>query len=150
MSLEATFWIDSALKPAELQQLLVRTGFAALPQERKFLSAGSDGILMLISQNLSASDYLEEAGIAANLQVHFICTDKEASKTWTENVFRAVGALLREQEGDALLIYAPDYPALLRKSGELILDERRSFWSVETGLMSYLPSPSRLGIIPLS
>lgn len=151
MALDASFWIDAPDSPADIQALLVtHCGFAAIDDLGAAKCATGAGILVFVSAEKTDEGCLEDAGIRARRKIYFSCSDKAHSAEWTRNVFRAVNTLLRAFEGDALLIYAPDNPTLLRKEGDLILDERRGLWGadIEPQILPLIDLPFRFGIIP--
>jgi hypothetical protein len=151
MALDATFWIDTPDSPADIQALLVtQCGFLTIDDLGAAKRATGEGIVAFVSAEKTDGGYLEDAGIRARRKIYFSCSDKDNSAEWTRNVFRAVNALLHAFGGDALLIYAPDYPTLLRKKGDLVLDERRGLWSldVEPQILPLIDLPFRFGIIP--
>jgi hypothetical protein len=151
MSLDATFWIDSPATPADMQRRLAAVpDFSPLDPIKPGPRLSASGLIITIFPTKAPTGYLEDAGIAARLSLSFENSDKTRVADWTRNVFRAVAALMTSETGDALLIYAPDYPVLLRKSGDLLLDERRSFWSESASILPLLPAAHRFGRIPLS
>jgi len=151
MSLDATFWIDSPSPAADIaRRLAALPDFSALDSVKAGPRLAAPGLLVTVFPTKGPSGYLEDAGISAQITLAFDNSDKSRTVEWTRNLFRAVAALLESESGDALLIYAPDYPTLLRKDGDLLLDKRRSFWGDGTDILSLLPAPHRLGLIPIS
>jgi hypothetical protein len=65
---------------------------------------------------------------------------------------RAVVALLKQGEGDALFLYCSDSPALMRKDGKLILDSRSGIWKpvVKPAVLPLIDLPHEFGIIPIT
>jgi hypothetical protein len=153
MSLDSSFWLDApGATPASAQALLLGTGFFEPLddlQKRKRLSA--PGCILTIAVPLPPQFTLADAGIAATLNLIFANSDKDDTKSWTLNTMRAVISLLHAYPGDALLLYSTGSPALLRKRGVLMLDERCGLWQpdVEPQVLSMVDLPYRFGVIPL-
>ena len=153
MSLDSSFWIDAPeVTPSDAQALLFNTGlFARLSdtQTRKQLAA--DGCIVTIALPSAPQFMLQDAGISATLHLFFANSDKNETKAWTWNTMRAVMCLLHAYSGDALLLYSSGVPAMLRKGGELILDDRCGLWhpGVEPQVLAMVDLPHRRGVIPL-
>src|SRR4051812_24882354 len=130
MSLDSSFWLDApGATPASAHALLLNTGaFEHLDvvQKRKRLSAA--GCIVTLSVPLPPQFTLQDVGIAATLHLLFANVDKDDTASWTLNTMRAVVCLLHAYPGDAMLLYSTGSPALLRKHGDLMLDQRCGLW----------------------
>jgi hypothetical protein len=153
MSLDSSFWIDApGATPATAQALLLHTGFFGrlddLQRHKRLLAPGC---IVTITVPLPPQFTLQDAGITATLNLIFANSDKDETKSWTLNTMRAVLSLLHAYPGDALLLYSTGAPALLRKRGDLLLDQRCGLWQpeVEPHVLQMVDLPHRFGVIPL-
>lgn len=153
MSLDSSLYLDATLGPENVRTCLLQTGyFAAAPDFEKGLRLTAEGTLVTIFHRSPMMGPFEDAGIEARRHLFFANSDKENTAAWTLNTVRAVACLLERSEGDALFLYCSDSPALLRKAGELILDERCGLWQrgVEPDVLPLIELPYRFGIIPVT
>ena len=133
MSLDSTLLIDVRAKTTEVQLHLVNTGlFTPLDDVNGLKRAATDGCIVTIFPDAGMYDGPNEASIHVNKRLSFACSESGRSKEWTLATIRAVISLLGGVPGDALLLYSGDCPALLRKSGKLVLDKRCGVWHPDT------------------
>lgn len=152
MSLSNTLAIDTDATPADVRRVLLATGrFFALGDYNDRKCVGAEGVVIDIYAPPFEINSLLQAGIVASVELSFTNTDKRLLDAWLLNTLHAVIALLHAYPGDALLLHCTDTPALLRKAGRIVLDEREDLWdSIEPGILSLIKLPYEFGVIPVS
>jgi ABC-type molybdate transport system substrate-binding protein len=153
MSLDSSLWLSTILDAEAARDALTASGlFHEEPEIAKGLRLSADATLLTILFKPPVMGPFEDVGIRPTLHLFFANSDKENTAARTENTVRAVVNLLKADEGDALFVYCSDSPALLRKDGKLILDERCGVWKpgVEPKVLPLIDLPYQFGIIPLS
>lgn len=152
MSLDSSLYIDAAIRSADVRDTLLRTGqFAVLPDDaRGQTRLAADGVLVVCMASPTPQS-LDEFGIRARTHLYFANTDKEQTWAWTLNSVRAVMAMLHAVRGDALFIYCSDTPALLRRSGAMVLDPSAGLWQpgIEPSVLPLVDLDYRFAPIPM-
>src|SRR5690606_4266207 len=87
----------------------------------------------------------EELGFNPTVDVTFRLA-KDAASPQQDQVVGLVAGLLRRVPGDAVLHYLGEHLWLVRRDGELVVNERPDFWSPER--LAMLPTPFRRAHVP--
>lgn len=130
MALNSSLWIDADETPRSVcREVLKQTGLSRSPDGRDNRLVG-DGLAITVSSPAFEDGFVSGFGIDSHLRVWFSCLDKARSAQWTLNTVRSVVHLLKTYpRADALFLYSSDTPALLRKSGQLVLYRTAGLWA---------------------
>ncbi|WNG16936.1 hypothetical protein F0U63_21405 [Cystobacter fuscus] len=93
--------------------------------------------------------YKESLDIEPKLAVHFTLSYDPVPGEWQKAVasmLRGVLAVVREEQGDAVLVFNGDYVLLLRREGHLVLDGNSGLWNPER--LSLVAMPYTLEKLP--
>ncbi|WP_257453845.1 SitI3 family protein [Archangium lipolyticum] len=93
--------------------------------------------------------YKESLAIEPKLAVHFTLAYDPVPGEWEQAVasmLRGVLAVIRQVQGDAVLVFNGDYVLLLRREGHLVLDTSSGLWNPER--LSLVTMPHTLKGLP--
>ncbi len=130
MSIDYTFYITTAKTPNDLVESL-----GALSGDDDVMSPDEPGLSIFatsVDHPVVQADVEETFGFVPTSKVLF-AMDKfhDDLPGLQAKLVRSVIALLNEHEGDAVLVSSAGPPLLLRKSGELYLNQNWSSWKTE-------------------
>ena len=89
----------------------------------------SETTLIFILESSGWCDCTERLGIVPTIDVSFIYHNYTDLEPFSRNTIIGTMALLHAFEGDAMLYFDTDLPALVRRSGELVLLNQHRGWN---------------------
>ncbi|MDC0712484.1 SitI3 family protein [Stigmatella sp. ncwal1] len=137
MSLDYGFNIKTALTPQQVLRIaLAELGLepeTALDSPGVFKETAGPGFLASAGPvaPLSQTILQEDLGIAPSVNLHFWIDSGEERHAAITSMLQAGLAVLRQVPGDAVLLFIGETVLLLRRQGQLFLDERTGIWTPE-------------------
>lgn len=145
MSLDYHFRLTTQRPPQEVLRLALETlGLrprSTLTREGVFEETVGPGFLVSAGPVAPMSRaLLEEAwGISPTVDIHFWLDAGDERHAALTAMLQSIVAVLRQDAGDAVLLFSGETPLLLRHEGKLLLDARSGIWTRERLSLVDLP-----------
>ena len=150
MSLDFHLFLNAEETATSLQMRFADwLGLELAPDFKGLKKLLSPSLNMVIGPDLS--DSARAAGIVANLGLGLYLRDRSLLEEWNIDCMRVLLTVLHNYPGDVLFVELEN-PALLRKNGRIVLDNKHGTWNddVEPNLRAMLNLPYEFGEIKMN